>query len=99
MKKLVISFLAVLTVFQIAFGQDRSEIKAQIKEQRQELKREQSLSKSSSSDQVQSAKINAATAVTAADVGEPDSFGKNALFLGIAPVSYTHLTLPTICSV
>jgi hypothetical protein len=84
MKKLVISFLAVLTVFQIAFGQDRTEIKAQIKEQRQELKREQSLSKSSSSDQVQSAKINAATAVTAADVGEPDSFGKNALFLGIA---------------
>jgi len=77
MKKLVISCLVVLTVFQIASAQDKSDIKAEMKEQREAFRNErQSQSRSGGGPTGQ--------AVTAADVGEPDSFGKTALFLGIA---------------
>jgi len=82
MKKLVISFFAMFTVFQVAFAQDRSEIKAEMKEQRQELRRERQQLRSDLNNQI--SRVNAAAGVTAADVGEPDSFGKNAKFLGIA---------------
>src|SRR5689334_20931326 len=77
MKKLIISCLAMLSAFQIAFAQERSDIKAEIKEQRNALIKER-LS------QTQSNSKTIGLAVTAADVGEPDSFGRNALFLGIA---------------
>jgi len=76
MKKLFIACLVVFAGFQITFAQERSEIKAEMKEQRDALIRERQI-------QTQSAK-KAGSAVTATDVGEPDSFGKNALFLGTA---------------
>jgi hypothetical protein len=59
---------------QIVSAQDRSEIKAEIQQQRNALLKERQ--KSSAKPLGQS--------VSAADVGEPDSFGKNAVFLGIA---------------
>jgi hypothetical protein len=78
MKKLMISCLALLPVVQVARAGDRSEIKAQMKEQREALRAERQ------SQAPPSAKAAGSAAVTADAVGESDSFGKNALFLGIA---------------
>jgi len=75
MKKLVVLCLAVLTMLQIASAQDRSDLKAQIKAQRDAILQERQNRPQPNA--------NAAT-VSAADVGEPDSFGKSAEFLGIA---------------
>ena len=78
MKKLIVSCLAVLTMLQIASAQDRSDLKAAIKAQRDALKQESQNGPRPNANAVTPA------AVTAADVGEPDSFGKNAKVLGIA---------------
>jgi hypothetical protein len=78
MKGLLVSCLAVLTMLQIAFAQDRSELKAAIKEQRDALMKERQNGPRPNSSAAGLA------AVTAGDVGEPDSFGRNAQFLGIA---------------
>jgi len=77
MKALLVFCLAMLTMLQIAFAQDRSDLKAEIKEQRDALLKERQ----------NALRPNVAVtpaAVTAADVGEPDSFGRNAKFFGIA---------------
>ena len=75
MRKLVITCFVVILGLQIASAQDRSDVKAQMREERNTLLKErQNQTKSSAT----------TLGVSAADVGEPDSFGKNALFLGIA---------------
>ena len=77
MRKLLILCFIVIVGLQVASAQDRSEVKAEMQEQRNALfKERQSQTKSNG-------KVNIGS-LTAADVGEPDSFGKNALFLGIA---------------
>jgi len=78
MKKLIVSCLAVLTMMQIAFAQDRSDLKAEIKALRDAFKQERQNGPQPNASAVSPA------AVTAGTVGEPDSFGKNAVFLGIA---------------
>jgi hypothetical protein len=82
MKKLVVSCLAVLTMLPVAFAQDQSdlkaEMKAEMKAQRDALKQERQ------NGPQPNAGAASLAAVTAGSVGEPDSFGRNALFLGIA---------------
>jgi len=78
MKKLIVSCLAVLTMMQIAFAQDRSDLRAEIKALRDAFKQERQNGPQPNASAVSPA------AVTAGTVGEPDSFGKNAVFLGIA---------------
>ncbi|HUK86789.1 MAG TPA: hypothetical protein VLT85_03920 [Terriglobales bacterium] len=77
MKALLVSCLAMLTMVPIAFAQDRSDHKAEIKAHRDALRQERQNGPGPN------ANVSPA-AVTAADVGEPDSFGRNAKFLGIA---------------
>src|SRR5262249_4635667 len=79
MKKLLVSCLGVLTLCQIALAQDPLDRRAEIKEQRNAIIRERQ-------DRIELAsKVSGGeAAVTSLDVGEPDSFGKSALFLGIA---------------
>lgn len=77
MRKLLILCFIMIVGLQVASAQDRSEVKAEMQEQRNALfKERQNQTKSN-------VKFNVSS-VTAADVGEPDSFGKNALFLGVA---------------
>src|SRR5262245_41575129 len=76
MKKLIISFFVVFTAVQLGLAQERSELNAEIREQRKALMQERQIASKTSGPIGQ--------LVTAADVGEPDSFGKNALFLGLA---------------
>jgi len=83
MKKLVISCLALLTMLPIAFAQDRSDVKAQVKELRDAIRSERQSSRGQLQTDAKAVSL-AAASVTAADVGEPDSFGKNAQFMGIA---------------
>jgi hypothetical protein len=82
MKKLVVFCLAALTMMQIAFAQDRQndrqDLNAEIKAQRDAILKERQNSPQPNP------RAAVAAAVTAADVGEPDSFGKTAQFLGIA---------------
>ena len=93
MRKLVVSCLAVFAMLQIAFAQiqqndqqnDRQELKAAIKAQRDAILQER---------QIRLQPTPNAAVVTAADVGEPDSFGKSAEFLGVAQ-SGTILIDPT----
>ena len=88
MKKILISCLAIAGCVQIAVAQDRSEIKNEIREQRIELMKERQLASggtlAAKSADPAAGKVNALAAVTAADVGDPDSFGRNAQFLGFA---------------
>jgi hypothetical protein len=77
MKSLMVSCLAVLIMAPVALAQDRSDLKAEIKEQRDALLKERQ-------NRPQPNAGVSSAAVTAGDVGEPDSFGRNALFLGIA---------------
>ena len=73
MKMFVASCLVILAAIQFAAAQDRSEVKSEVKAMRDSILKERR-------GQVKPT----GQAVTAADVGEADSFGKNALFLGIA---------------
>jgi hypothetical protein len=75
MKKLLVFCLILIAGSQIASAQDRSDIKAEMQEQRNAIFKERQNSKSN-------ARTNAPSAAPA-DVGDPDSFGKNALFLGV----------------
>src|ERR1041385_2645893 len=92
MRKLVVSCLAVFAMLQIALAQtqqndqqnDRQELKAAIKAQRDAILQERQIRLQPTPN----------AAVTAADVGEPDSFGKSAEFLGVAQ-SGTILIDPT----
>ena len=72
-KRIIVSALLMLAGIQYAAAQDRAEIKNDIKTTRESLLKER-----------QNQAKPTGQAVTAADVGEPDSFGKNVLFLGIA---------------
>ena len=88
MKKILISCLAIAGCVQIATAQDRTEVRNEIREQRIELMKEhqivsRGMSAGKSADPV-AGKVNTLAAVTAADVGDPDSFGRNAQFLGFA---------------
>jgi len=74
MKKLITCWLALLALTTFAFAQDRSEIKAKIKAEREALQSQRKLAGAPSG--------QAGAAITG--VGEPDSFGKPALFLGVA---------------
>ena len=75
MKKLLLICFVVTISLQIASAQDSSETKGEMQEQRNALRKERQ----------NETKSNVKTlGVSAADVGEPDSFGKNAQFLGIA---------------
>jgi len=73
MNRLIVSCLILVAGIQYAAAQDRAEIKNDIKATRESLLKER-----------QRQAKPTGQAVTAADVGEPDSFGKNALFLGVA---------------
>lgn len=87
MKKLVICCLVILGGLQAGFAQDQSDVKNEIQQQRNELmKARQNQSQNPSN------KAVALAAVSAADVGEPDSFGKNAKFLGTATAGFVLIT-------
>jgi len=76
MKELFSASLLILAGTFCIVAQDRSEIKAEMRDLRNDLIKERQNTSKIAGPIVQ--------ALTAADVGEPDSFGKTALFLGIA---------------
>lgn len=79
MKKLITSLVMMFAAFQVAAAQKsvRNSSKNEIREMRKEMLREMKQEKSAVGNPD-------ALAVSVSDVGEPDSFGQNARFMGIA---------------
>jgi hypothetical protein len=77
MKNVLVLFLGLFVGGQIVYSQDLPAFKSDIRGQREAILKERQR-------QTQSTAQVSSAAVSADDVGEPDSFGKNAQFLGIA---------------
>lgn len=77
MKKLLALCLVAIGSTQIAAAQDRDELRNEIRQQRDAIVKETRDARAANAK-------TGLSALTVADVGEPDSFGKNALFLGTA---------------
>ncbi|MEP7074373.1 MAG: hypothetical protein ABI878_01075 [Acidobacteriota bacterium] len=94
MKKLLVLSIVMVGCLQAAFAQDGSDVKNEIREQRIELMKERQIRSGGQFNKVISApdlstgKSMGLAAVTAADVGDPDSFGRNAQFLGFASAGF-----------
>jgi hypothetical protein len=84
MKTLIAGLCVLLFAVQFLAAQDISTVRADAKEAMKAILEESRLGRAPVRGQDKRTGPITIEAVSAADVGEPDSFGKNALFLGIA---------------
>ena len=86
MKKLLILLLVTLVSISVSFAQRKSDDKSDVIEQRNAILAEMRENAKSSG------KGAGLAALTVADVGEPDSFGKNVKFLGTANTGFVVIS-------